>query len=98
MGWCCPDDQNVMCKENPKLEMYCSYNQPFYEQLKYFSCIRDTVNCGTSNKLFWAVPNVPQQLSLSKSSKIGSASAYGDVCSYEIRQSEFQQSSNSSIF
>jgi len=64
MGWCCPDAERYECQENFALEMYCSYNQGFYDELKYFSCIRDTERCGSSQKVFYAVPNSNQTIAL----------------------------------
>ena len=86
MGWCCENDDRVECSERPDLEMFCNYDYPFYEQLKYMSCIRETAVCGTSQELFHAIPGINQTLVAEK--KAAGGSVYGEVCRYELRQPE----------
>jgi len=86
MGWCCPDAERYECQENSALEMFCSYGQSFYEELRYFSCVRNTQSCATSQKLFFATPNTNQTLILQKKDPDGVESTFGDVCWYDIRQ------------
>ena len=66
MGWCCQTNERDECKERPELEIYCNYEQDFYEDLKYFSCVRETDVCGTSSKTLTAVPNMNQTLFVEK--------------------------------
>ena len=87
MGWCCEDDERVECSERPELEMYCNYDYPFYDKLRYFSCIRDTAVCGTSQSTFTSIPGMNQTITSEKKSSIGEPSTYGEVCRYELIQS-----------
>jgi hypothetical protein len=59
MGWCCPDDSRHTCRENQEIEMRCSYQQDFYDDLRYFHCIRESSRCGTSQTVFRAVTGAP---------------------------------------
>ena len=85
MGWCCPDDSRYECQENKDLDMICSYDQDFFQELKYFSCVRDSTNCGSANTVFYAVPGYGQYIILQKKESTGSTSTYGDICWYDVR-------------
>ena len=85
MGWCCPDAKRYECRDNADLEMYCSYNQQYEDQFRFFSCIRNSQTCGTSSHVFHAIP-MEQVLMINKTSIEGQPSKYGEVCWYDIRQ------------
>ena len=73
MGWCCGDDNRFECKNFPEYDMVCNYNiEPaFYEDLKYFSCIRDSKVCGSSADVHFSLPAVNQTLEVEEKQLVG---------------------------